>query len=226
MNALIGTRPDTFDRLLGAIADLASAATGSDRLALYVIDEDDGRRLLPVASTVATPEAETVSWDPSLPSPLETLIEEGRPWEVADSSHHHFPSAWRTIAPGAALVVPVEADGFVLGVMVLGWEQRPCFDSDLCSRASGFAELAAGVLELAAATTIDHAVAFERELIDAEVRTTLGRVLAAINLRAGILRLVADDHIAADAARIDALSQQGLASLRLDIARLWASLED
>lgn len=70
-------------------------------------------------------------------------------------------------------------------------------------------------------TELDLALAEERDRVAARLHDTVGRLLYALNLRAGTLRLATDDMAMADEARqLEALARSGLASLRKAVATL------
>lgn len=128
-------------------------------------------------------------------------------------------------APGE-LAAPLSVRGRVIGVVRArarqgGLSQREAEMLDALASAFGRAIEQEWERRDARQKELDLALADERERVAARLHDTVGRLLYALNLRAGTLKLAARDMVLSEEARqIEALARSGLAGLRHAVATL------
>lgn len=128
-------------------------------------------------------------------------------------------------APGE-LAAPLSVRGRVVGVVRArarqkGLSQREAEMLDALAAAFGRAIEQESERRDARVKELDLALADQRERVASRLHDTVGRLLYALNLRAGTLRLAAGDMPLADEARqIETLARSGLAGLRRAVATL------
>lgn len=148
--------------------------------------------------------------------------------QLMDRWAHREPAARETLparAPGE-LAAPLTVRGRIVGVVRArsregGLSQREAEMLDVLAAAFGRAIEQEWERRETRQTELGLALAEERERVAARLHDTVGRLLYALNLKAGTLRLAAGDMALADEARqLEALACSGLASLRKAVATL------
>lgn len=197
-------------QLVTQLLDLAQAATDAEWAALYLIEDDatlrchflrerGGRAAEPIGGLV----------------PVDGLVREvlSAPEPRVIPSTEPAPDLWGSLAPRSSVLAPLSTPDGPLGLLVLGWDRRtPAATAQ--GAVSTATQSLATVLDAAIEAHVERSRAVVRERVLDEGREPIGRALAAIYLRAGILRLVLSEDLAGDAAEIEALARHGLAALR------------
>lgn len=198
------------DELVGDLLDLALAASGADRVALLLL-EDDGTLVCRALRGDASerPSAVTVS------GVVREALEGDEPIVVATGRFRRFPPEWEeSLGARSAVLAPLTTPDGPLGLLALGWDT---------GRARSAEAVAAGTSATAMARVLDAAISAEVERSHSIFRQAaldvgrepIGRALAAIYLRVGLLRLgLEEDELADDAAEIERLARAGLETLR------------
>ncbi len=143
-------------------------------------------------------------------------------WRGTDPTRRE---ALRERGPGE-LATPLTVRGRIVGVVRArsregGLSQREAEMLDVLAAAFGRAIEQEWERRETSQTELDLALAQERERVAARLHDTVGRLLYALNLKAGTLRLAAGDMALADEARqLEGLARSGLASLRKAVATL------
>lgn len=196
--------------LVDQLLDLALGAASADRVALLLI-EDDG--------TLACRgmRGRELGSDPppiELSGALLAALEATEPVVVDTVGAQPFPPGWSdSLAGRTAMLAPLVTRDGPLGLLVLGWDTaRPGDGATDAATTATFSLVL--ILEAAIASEVERSRSFWDDRMPEEDRERVGRSLAAIYLRSGLLRLVLEDGLADDVAEIEALAFEGLRALR------------
>jgi len=196
--------------LVEQLLDLALGAASADRAALLLV-EDDGALACRVVRGATLPAG--------LP-PVELggsvlhALEASAPVTLGADSETAFPAAWRDAVAGRSVVLaPLVTDEGPLGLLLLAWDAADAGPGAHDAATTAAASLAL-VLEAAIESEMERDLAFWEDRLPESDRESVGRALAAIYLRSGLLRLVVEDGLGSDVAEIEALAFEGLRALR------------
>lgn len=205
-------------RVVSGIMDLALAACGADRAALLLVEED--ATLACHVMRERSGDGTFTEGDPGdegqtdITGIIREALDAEEPVVVATTRFRRFPPGWRrSIAARSAVLAPLSTDDGPLGILLFGWDGRAPADHERTAAATSATSIAA-VLEAAIEAHVERSRAIVREAEVDAGREPVGRALAAIYLRSGLLRLVLEDDLATDAEEIERLARQGLLALR------------
>lgn len=197
---------------------LAAESARADRASLFLLDPEDNR-LECAAVLERCPDVDLVVDRPP-PDPedsdatalLVAALGGDAPVVIPDFvGPGSLPPSWRReVAPGAAVLTRIgDAEG-VLGLLVLGWDHPQQFED----RALSLIRFASESIAVSLAGAIG---AQARDVVDAmcgvladDLAAHTGRVLSAVKLHTGLLRVVADDDLADDVGHVQDLVRLGL----------------
>jgi hypothetical protein len=199
------------DELVDGLLDLALAAAGADRAALLLIEDDGTLRCRAMRGDVADDQPPALTLDGTVREALEA----DDPVIVETGPSGCFPSEWDTaLGARSAVLAPLHAPDGPLGLLGLGWDERDAGGPERVTAAKAAASIA-GVLDAAITAEVERSRSMWRSTSLDLDREPIGRALAAIYLRSGLLRLgIAEDELANDAAEVERLSRLGLDALR------------
>lgn len=205
-------------RVVAGIMDLSLAASGADRAALLLMEEDGTLRC-----HVMRERGERGTFCDADPgedgqTDIAGIVREAlaaeEPVVVATTRFRRFPPGWRrSVAARSAVLAPLATADGPLGLLLLGWDDRAPAEHERTAAATSATSIAA-VLEAAIEAHVERSRALVREAAFDAGREPVAKTLAAIYLRAGLLRLVLEPELAGDADEIESLARQGLMALR------------
>lgn len=198
------------DAIVDDLLDLARAASGADRVALLLLEDDGSLACRALRGAALDEEPEPIA----LSDPVLEALEGDAPVVVDASPSRPFPPGWRVSIGGQSVVLaPLTTPEGPLGLLALGWDAQTAADAEVAATRKAAASVAR-VLDAAITAEVERSRALWREAALGSGREPAGRVLAAIYLRAGLLRLGLDDVFAEEAEEIEGLARSGLAALR------------
>lgn len=199
------------DELASDLLDLALAATGADRVALLLLDDDGTLRCRSQRGDPADDDPAAVA----VAGLIREALESDEPVIVTTTRFRRFPPEWReSLGARSAVLAALHTAEGPLGLLAFGWDNRRADDADTVPAATSAASVAR-VLDGAIEAEVERSRSIWRETALDAGREPTGRALAAIYLRAGLLRLAMEDgEPAGDAAEIERLARSGLEVLR------------
>ncbi len=199
------------DDLVADLLDLALAATGADRVALLLLDDDGTLRCRSQTGEVVDDDPAAVA----VAGLVRDALEGDDPVLVATTRFRRFPPEWRaSLGARSAILAPLPTPDGPLGLLAFGWDERRAGNAAMAPAAQSAASVAR-VLDAAIEAEVERSRSIWREMALDVGREPTGRALAAIYLRAGLLRLgMEEGELADDAAEIERLARSGLAALR------------
>lgn len=204
-------------QVVGGIMDLALGASEADRAALLLLEEDGTLRCHYVRERVGHSYQDGESGEDGhteIAGLVRDALAADEPALVSTTRFRRFPPGWRnSLAARAAVLAPLRSADGPLGLLVVGWDREIPADHAQAAAATSAASIAA-VLEAAIEAHVQRGKAIVREAALDAGREPVGKALAAIYLRAGLLRLALEDDLAPDAEELEALARQGLLALR------------
>lgn len=205
-------------RVVAGIMDLALAASSADRAALLLMEEDATLRCHVLRERAPDGTFSDGDSGESGGTEISGIVREAlgadEPVVVTTTRFRRFPAGWdRSVGAKAAVLAPLPTGDGPLGILILGWDGRAPAAAEQTAAATSAMSIAA-VLEAAIEAHVERSRALVREAAFDAGREPVGKALAAIYLRAGLLRLCLDPELAGDADEIEKLSRQGLLALR------------
>lgn len=217
--------------LVDRFADLALEAAGAACAAVFLLDGDRGTLFCQALRV----DDGVVMRAPASPEPLAPgdpvlarVLSLHGPVAVANAhTSELLPAAWvDALGLGSAVMAPLQSGGSYLGLLVVGWPEAGPIGEPVVEATRSGARALALALEAVVDDHVELMLATERERLALDLLDALSRVLAAVNLRAGLLRLVVEDDLAEDMRAIESLARRGLAALSRGTASMAALRSD